>query len=323
MKKILFLLLALTPTMIMAQMTPEAIIADTPALPSAEEWGAAGEHSNAFKEKIQDLEAKLNKILTTPVTNITAKDMQQVQAQQMQEIKDAPKRMEQAAKGLEMLGMLMERLDLSEADMRKLAKMNDKESETFIMKRMQEKGLNPNEIATMVSNMGLDVQPPANTPKIDPQVIIASQEADMAYMEQFKLYEKKSTEWEEDANKRIQLEKEKYLKSLPENRYGLDDVVTGNITREQYDSQQRQLQSLLNDYRTTAYRIWTEVIHNCQGELKILLQYAIAADDAKRKIPGMTGNEAFDRLQQNSNNAVSIVGTYLSITKSEPKILQK
>lgn len=109
------------------------------------------------------------------------------------------------------------------------------------------------------------------------------------------------------------------MRSLPETRYGLDDVVQGAITREQYDSQQRQLQSMLNDHLIACYRIWTEVIQNCQGELKILMQFAVAADKAKEKTPSMTGNAAFDQLQQASGSAVAVAGLYLDITESEQK----
>lgn len=95
--------------------------------------------------------------------------------------------------------------------------------------------------------------------------------------------------------------------------------MQGAITREQYDSQQRQLQNMLNDHRAACYRIWTEVIHNCQGELKYLMQFAVAADKAKEKMPSMTGNAAFDQLQQASGYAVAVAGLYLDITESEPK----
>ena len=320
MKKILISLFTILPMLAMAQMTPEAIVANAPALPTAEEWGERGEHSDAFKAKIEYLEAELSKIISTPAKNVTAKDFEQLQAQQMKEIEEAPKRMEQAAKGLEFMGALMSKLNLTEADMKKLSKMDDKEAEAFIMKRMQESGLNPNDIAAMANNMGLDTQPPANTPQVDPQTIIASQEADMAYMEQYQLFEKKAGEWENDANRRIKAENERYMKSLPETRYGLDDVVQGAITREQYDSQQRQLQNMLNDHRAATYRIWTELIHNCQGELKYLMQFAVAADDARAKLPSMTGNAALDQLQQASGKAVAVAGMYLRVTESEPKL---
>lgn len=319
MKKTFILLFALLPIWAMAQVTPEAVIANAPALPTPAAWGAKGEHSDAFKAKIDSLNKVLGKMMNASVANITEQDVQQVQAQQMKEIEEAPKRMEQAAKGLEVLGAMMQKLNLSEADMKKMADMSDEVSEAFIMKRMQEKGVKPEDFAAMVSGAGLDTQPPANTPKVNPKDIEASQKADMAYMEQLQLYEKKSAEWEADAKKRIKIEEEKYQKSLPENIYGLDDVVTGGITKEQYDSQQRHLQALLSDCLTAEYRIWTEVIHNCQGELKKLMQYASAADQAKAKVPGMTGNAAFDKMQQSSNYAVSVAALYLDITESEPK----
>ena len=318
MKKIIISIFALLPMLAMAQMTPEAIIANAPALPTAEEWGAKGEHSDAFKAKMKDLNAKLSKVISTPAKNITAQDFEQLQAQQRKQYEEHPKRMEQAAKGLEVMGMMMQKLGLTEADMKKLSKMSDKEAEAFMMKRMQEKGVNPNDLAAMAGDMGIEPAD-ADMPQIDGNAIKASQEADMAYMEHMMLYEKKAAEWEADAKRRIKAEDEKYMRSLPETRYGLDDVVQGAITREQYDAQQQYLIQLEIEYNTAAYRIWTELIHNCQGELKYLMQFAVAADKAKEKMPSMTGNAAFDQLQQASGYAVAVAGLYLDITESEPK----
>ena len=54
MKKFVVLLFAALPMLATAQMTPEAIIANALALPTAEEWGAKGKHSDAFKAKMKD-----------------------------------------------------------------------------------------------------------------------------------------------------------------------------------------------------------------------------------------------------------------------------
>lgn len=71
MKKFVILLFAALPMLTAAQMTPEAIITNAPALPTAEEWGAKGEHSDAFKAKMKDLNAKLPRTfqIPTPVGN--------------------------------------------------------------------------------------------------------------------------------------------------------------------------------------------------------------------------------------------------------------
>lgn len=317
MKKILILLFALLPMLAMAQMTPEAIIANAPALPTPESWGENG-HTEAFTAKIAELRNALKKIVAAPAKNITEADIRDVQAEQMKEIQQMPQRMEQAAKGLEMMGMLMQRLNLTEADMAKMANMSDKESDEFIMKKMQESGLNPNDIASMASSVGLDMQPPANTPQVDVNAIQASQQADMVYMEQTKLYEKKAAEWEDDANRRIKIEHDKYMAARPKQIYGLDDVMTKSVTKEQYDAQQQYLIQLEIEYNTAVYRIWTEVIHNCQGELKYLMQFAATADAAKAKMPSVTSNAAFDALNRSSNNAAAVADLYLIITESEP-----
>ncbi len=316
MKKTIVLLFALLPMLAMAQMTPEAVIANAPALPTPEQWAKNG-HTDEFRTKIAELNKALVKMTSTPVNNITEADVMAVQAEQMKEIQQMPQRMEQAAKGMEVLGMMMQKLDLTEADMKKLSKMSDKEAEAFMMKRMQEKGVSPNDLAAMAGDMGIEPAD-ADMPQIDANAIKASQDADLAYMEQTKLYEKKAAEWEDDANRRIEAEYEKYQAARPKQIYGLDDVMTRSVTSEQYDAQQRLLIELENEYRAAAYRIWTELIHNCQGELKILMQYASTADAAKAKMPSVTSNAAFDALNKSSNNAAAVAGMYLRITESEP-----
>ena len=317
MKKFVILLFAALPMLAAAQMTPEAVIANTPPLPTPEQWGKNG-HTEAFLTKIEELRSALKKIVAATAENISEVDIRDVQAEQMEEIQQMSQRMDQAAKGMEMMGMLMQKLNLTEADIKKISKMDDKESEEFIMKKMQKAGLNPNDIAAMVNSIGLDTQPPANMPQIDANAIKASQEADMAYMEHMMLYEKKAAEWEDDANRRILIEYDKYMAARPKPIYGLDDVMTKSITKEQYDAQQQYLIQLEIEYNTAAYRIWTEVIHNCQGELKYLMQFATTSDAAKAKMPSVTGNAAFDALNKSGNNAAAVADLYLRITESEP-----
>ena len=318
MKKLVILLFAALPMLAAAQMTPEAVIANAPALPTPEQWGKYG-HTEAFTAKIAELRSVLKKMVAAPVQNITEADVWDVQAEQMKEMQQMPQRMEQAAKGLEMMGMLMQKMNLTEADMAKMAKMSDKESEAFIMKKMQESGLNPNDIASMASSVGLDTQPPANVPQVDANAIKASQDADLAYREQTKLYEKKAAEWEDDAKRRIKVEEERYQAARPKQIYGLDDVMTKSVTKEQYDAQQQLLIDLELEHMAAVYRIWTEVIHNCQGELKYLMQFAVTADAAKAKMPSVTGNAAFDALNKSGNNAAAVADLYLRITESEPQ----
>lgn len=318
MRKIIISIMLLLPMVAMAQMTPEAVIANAPALPTPEQWGKNG-HTEAFTAKIAELRNALKKMAAAPAKNITEADVREVQAEQMKRYKEHPKRMEQAAKGLEMMGMLMQKMNLTEADMKKLSKMSDEESEAFIMKKMQESGLKPNDIAAMASDLGLDTQPPANTPQVDVHAIQASQQADMAYMEQTKLYEKKAAEWEDDAKRRIKVEEERYQAARPKQIYGLDDVMTRSVTKEQYDAQQQYLRELEIGLLTAMYRIWTELIHNCQGALKTLMQYAVTADNAKANMPSTTSNAAFDTLNKSSNNAAAVADLYLRITESEPR----
>lgn len=319
MRKTIILWFALLPMLATAQMTPEAVIANAPALPTPEQYGKNNGHTEAFTAKIAELRIALKKMVAAPAKHITEADVRAVQAEQMRRYEEHPKRMEQAAKGLEMMGMLMQKMNLTEADMAKMAKMSDEESEAFIMKKMQESGLNPNDIAAMADDLGLDTQPPANTPQVDVHAIQASQQADMAYMEQTQLYEKKAKEWEDDAKRRIQIEDDKYLAARPKKIHGIDDVITKSVTKEQYDAQQQYLRELEVEHTIAVYRIWTEVIYNCQGELKYLMQFAVTADNAKAKMPSVTGNAAFDTLNKSGNNAAAVADLYLRITESEPR----
>ena len=95
--------------------------------------------------------------------------------------------------------------------------------------------------------------------------------------------------------------------------------MTRSVTKEQYDAQQQLLIDLEREHLAAVYRIWTEVIHNCQGELKYLMQFAATADAAKAKMPSVTGNAAFDALNKSGNNAAAVADLYLRITESEPQ----
>lgn len=321
MKKLVILLFAALPMLAAAQMTPEAVIANAPALPTPEQWGKYG-HTEAFTAKIAELRDIVAKMTTATVKSITEADIKEIQAEQMREFQMAPQRMEQAAKGLEMMGLLMSRLNLSEADITKLSKMSDKESEAFIMKKMQESGLTPGDIAAMAGNVGLDTRQAANIPQIDADAVRASQQAEMAFAEQMQLYQNKAREWETVAAQRIKTEFEKYQAARPKNIYGLDDLMTKSVTQEQYDAQQRHLIELEREYYAAKYRIWIEVIHNCQGELKYLMQFAVTADNAKAKMPSTTSNAAFDALGKTGNKAAAIADKYLDVTESEPDIYE-
>lgn len=48
-----------------AQMTPEAVIANAPALPTPEQWGKYG-HTEAFTAKIAELRSVLRKMVAAP-----------------------------------------------------------------------------------------------------------------------------------------------------------------------------------------------------------------------------------------------------------------
>ena len=85
MKKTIILLFALLPMLAMAQMTPEAIIANAPALPTPEQWGKNG-HTEAFLTKIEELRSALKKIVAATAENISEVDIRDVQAEQMKEI---------------------------------------------------------------------------------------------------------------------------------------------------------------------------------------------------------------------------------------------
>lgn len=301
-------------------MSPQDIIDNAPALPSAEEWVKNMGHTESFKNTINALKNELAKVVNISVSNIGVSDLEAMKAQQMRDMESAQQSMEQAAKGMEMMGMLMKKLNLTEDDMEKLSKMSDEESEAFIKKRMQESGLQPNDIAAMASSVGLDSQPKSNPDNVDVNAIVASQEATQTFMEKMRQYDSKANDWETDAKNRLQIQYDKYQASRPKNIYGLDDLMTRSVTQEQYDAQQRLLIQLENDLYAESYRIWSELILNCQGELKILMQYAVAADQAKAKMQDLSGDSPFGTFNRIGNNAISVAQQYLRITESEPKL---
>jgi hypothetical protein len=280
-----------------AEMTPQAIVANAPSLPTPKEWAANDGHTEVFKAKIAELKSK--KVATLP--NVTRTDLKRAQASQKRQRRqaeaDAARQEQTLRDGTDLIAML----NLSQADMDKVSKMSRQEAEAFMMRRMREKGismdkLTPYSAADERRDRAAEAEGEA-TRKAD--------EAQAAYMRQAEVTNNKIDEARRNATARVA--------AIPKPEFGEligpEAVMQGLATAEQLASQERRVQSIRNDYRAAAYQVWHEFIVTAQGHLKFLLPYAQAADDALAGTPGA-----------GTNSAAIVATQYLNITASEPEI---
>jgi ABC-type cobalamin/Fe3+-siderophores transport system ATPase subunit len=122
--KILSLLLALMliSNGMQAQVTPQAIIGNAPGLPTPQQWAANKGHTEAFKAKIDELDGKVNAMQSAAAS--VALQAANRQAQQQQQM---------AAQGQQR----MDAMGITDADLKKMQGMSEKEAQAFMMQKMQ------------------------------------------------------------------------------------------------------------------------------------------------------------------------------------------
>jgi arsenate reductase-like glutaredoxin family protein len=350
-----------------AQVTPQAVIGNAPSLPEPKEWAENGGHTEAFRAKIAELNAKLGKIQAEMIPDISEADLQQAQQHQQHQQTEALRRQQQDMKAgmeqMEAMGITqadlvkmqnmsekeieafmrqrmnaspemqaLASLGITEADLKKIEKMNEKQSEAYIKKRLAENGYTEADLKKRMEEAGVPMKSKKEwkeqerreqKAQADGEALIKAQETMQAYIDRSQVAGKKIAEAEKSASERIAALRESRKDAIEKAAAQCnqpEEVLRGTITAEQLESYCRRHRALVNDYRADAYQIWHEYVLAAQGHLKILLPYAQAADDAKAKTPGMTGNAATDQLQRMSNNAIAVAGQYLNITESEPEL---
>jgi hypothetical protein len=319
---VILAMFALTAISAQAQVTPQAVIGNAPALPTAEQWAANGGHTEVFKAKIAELSGKLDEMMAEQLSAVLQVDYEKVQADQQRKMQEQQRRQQQdlknAKKNMQQAQDAMAMLDLTPAEIEKLSKMSDKEIEAFMRKRMAEKGVSPDYFTTDYSEA--DARRDREAEK-QGQAIAKAQQAQEAYMEQMQVTGKKIGEAESAATKRIadlwESRRDAIAKAAADCNQP-EEVMRGTITAEQLESYCRRHESLLADYKSAAYHIWaTDYVGVAQGHLKFLMPYAQAYDDAqKTQATFATGNAALGT----SSAAVSIASQYLNIIASEPEI---
>ena len=327
MKRILFITIslvavALTATL-QAQVTPQAVIGNAPSLPTPQQWAANGGHTEEFKAKIAELSGRVNEMQAAAMSAAAQASSRQSQTPpptQAQTMRNQQQTAAAAQQDYAQQMAMMSQLGITEADMQRMASMNERQIEAFMRQRMAEKGIDPAQFAT-----GGDWEAENRRDRemeAQGQAMIAAQEAQEAYLQQMQITGGKINEAEQTAANRIaalwESRKDEIQKAQADCNQP-EEVMRGTMTAEQLESYCRRARSLMNDYRAAAYQIWHEYIVAAQGHLKFLMQYAVAADDARSKMPAMTGNAATDQLQRMSNNAIAVAGQYLVVTASEPE----
>jgi hypothetical protein len=178
-----------------AQVTPQAVVANAPSLPSPEQWAANGGHTEAFRAKIAELQDDLAKIQSEAIPTVTAEQMQAAKAKQerslesqrQQSQRDMERGMQEAAamgfteadlqrmmtmseKELEAFArqkmaaspqmQAMKAMGFTDADMEKVQNMSEKQGETYMKKRMAELGVTEEEFRAHLAAAGAVVLSP-------------------------------------------------------------------------------------------------------------------------------------------------------------------
>ena len=344
-----------------AQVTPQAIIGQCPGLPTPQQW-ATGD-TEAFKAKIAELHDKLNTQVVNATPDVTQEDLEEALAQQRRQQEETNRQIQQnfgfdtndmanmteaELQAKVMAGMqgaqaqamaqmdkelaALASLGITEADMKKLEKMNDKQAEAYMKKRFAENGVTEADFERAMMAAGAPVMSAAEEKarqqaeqkaQAEGEAIVRMQETLDAYMEQSAVTGRKIDEAGESAYAKINAITEKYRPQMDEvqakaNQW--EEVMRGTKTKEELESWGRKAEALTHEYRAQVYQVWTEYIHTAQGHLKFLMPYAAAADDARAKMPSVTGNASTDQMMRMSNSAAAIAGQYLNITASEPNL---
>ena len=358
--KLLSVSLALSVCIMMqAQITSEAVVGNCPSLPTPQQYAAG--NTQAFKDKIAELQGKLAQQQANLIPNVTQKDLDESAAHQRSQQEQLNKQMQQnfgfntadmanmteaefqakamgglqnaqaqAMADLNRQMAALASLGITEADMKKMEKMNDKQAEAYMKKRLTENGYTEADFGRRMMEAGAPVLSEAEwkeeerrerEAEAQGQAIIKAQETLEAFMHQQEVANRHIDEAREIATRKVEALKNKYDPMIAEETGKSINCVENRIkglTNADCESYMRKADALATEYRAEAYRAWAEYILAAQGRLKVLLSYASAADAAKANMPGMTGNAATDQLQRMSDYAISVAAQYLNVTDSEP-----
>jgi ribosomal protein S21 len=317
-----------------AQVTPQAVIDSVPALPSPGQWAANGKEARAFKAKISELENNLKEmrnaaISSTPnqaqqkrsaaqVRRETAASEQGAQTQQdlmaamgiTQDDQMKMAKMGQAEAQAYMMKRMQEHLELTDAEMTRMQSMSQADAQAFIMQRMQERGTQaPTQAELNRGNAAL-----RRGSQNDP--IAEAQKTIEAYTAQSQATSRKIAEAEQECTRRtaaVWAESEPLISKARAEAAAAADAA-GQGSGASVERTMNRLRSLVDEYNTAMYRIWSEYVVSAQGHLKLLMPYAQAADDARK-----TQGAALGQLQGMQGNAIGIVSQYLIITGRLPE----
>ena len=315
-----------------AVMTLVCVAAQAQVTPQA--YASAGGHTQAFKDKIAELHDKLNTQTVGAVPAVSQKDLEESAAQQRRQQEQMNKDMQQN------FGFNTADLgNMTEAEFQAKIAGGMQGSQAQVMADMNRQmaalaslGITEADFHRAMASAGGKVmseeewkvqQKADQKAQTDGEAMARANETLEAYMEQSQVAGRKIDEAEKSTYAKIKPLAEKYGPQIDEAQAKAnrpEEVMRGTITKEELESWGRKADALRREYLSQVYQIWTEYINTAQGHLKFLMPYAAASDDAKAKMPSLTGNAATDQMMRMSNNAVSVAGQYLDITASEPRV---
>ena len=344
-------------------LTPNEIIAQVPSLPAPQAW--ASKNYQVFKNKMAELDAQAARVMQAGMmqTIPTQQDMEAFYANQQKQMAITNKQLEEnfgfsttemmsmseeelqakvmagarkaQAQGMEQMEKEMavwKSLGITEADLKKVENMTDKQSEAYIKKRIAENGFSEADLRKRMEAAGVKMMSEEEwkeeevrqqKAQKDAEAMEKAQETLAAYTDQMFATNNLIQEALQSAGQRIQEVSDKYKPRADELIAKISSTRDDNAYRDTYVDVNPlidQYNQIIMQWRTEAYKVWSEYIITGQGYYKTLLTYAVASDEAKAKMPDLTGNAAIDKQQRVSNNAITVVMNYLTLTDSYPMV---
>lgn len=289
-------------------LTPEEeIVNSVPQLPKPAEIVKNNGYPKKFIDSIEKLDKKLDKLEDDAVKKTLSSSKSKPAPQKQRNYQEDKAYVEQ---GLTIMQQMMVDLDLTEADIEKISKMNDAESEKFIMNRMKQKGINPEKYALK----GV-TQPPATNSmsEADMQALSRAQQATSDLILQRQETEKKLVSLKSKVDDDLKKVWNKHKKGIEE----LGNKIAAFDTNHDYKDSEKdsaKYRELIAKYNEEAYQVYLNYIKEAQIVLKNLLKYAVESDIANNNKPNTTG------INSVSTSAIAVVRKYIEITMSSPQL---
>jgi mannose/fructose/N-acetylgalactosamine-specific phosphotransferase system component IIB len=281
------------------------------------------------KQQVAQSEQTMQAMFGVNLEDVANMSDEELQAKMMAGIEQA---MGGAMSQLQRQMQVLASLGLTEVDMKRMETMSDGEVEAFIKRRMSDNGISQAEFEKRIHEAGVEMlsddemreeELRQDKQQQEADAIALSQETSWEYMtlsraadsllrEEAKRYDSRLTELAGNYKAQAEKLRGEMGAAVESNFQGSTDIDVSSIAR--------RYNAVIVEWRTEAYRLWSEYIRMGQEQYRALMLSAEASDEAKAALPALTGVAAIDAQQRTSGNALDVAMRYLNLTGSAPEI---